>query len=125
MVGIKRRDFLMVSAVAAVTPAMAEPEPEHRVWADENSRNARGSEIFKTMVSEAFKPTQFIAAHHLIYQRGTETQEFPSADTLIFDHDVARIVWGDGFKEVLMRLVCEPTKTRDDLLAQLLAGRGR
>lgn len=120
---MKRREFLAGSLVAAAAPSGAQAAQKPRIWADENERNVRGVDLFRVLINEAFKPDQYIAAHHLIYQNGAEIQEFPSADTLIFNHHVARIVWGDGFKDVLAQLAREPEGTRDALLATLLSKR--
>lgn len=120
---MKRREFLAGSLIAAAAPSPASAAEKPRIWAEENERNVRGVEMFRVMINEAFKPDQYVAAHHLIYQIGSETQEFPSADTLIFNHHVARIIWGDGFKDILAQLAREPSETRDALLATLLRKR--
>lgn len=98
----------------------------------ENDRNAQSRELFKAIIREAYGVTDVIVAHHLTYvaedkRVGTDgraytyetVEEIPSADTLIFDHDVAKKIWGSNFKEILVQLVCEPCETRDDLLAKL------
>jgi hypothetical protein len=98
----------------------------------ENDRNAQSREVFKAIIREAYGVTDVIVAHHLTYvaeEKRVDTdgraysfevvEEIPSADTLIFDHDVARKIWGPNFKEILVQLVCEPCESRDDLLAKL------
>lgn len=97
----------------------------------ENDRNADSSELFKSIIREAYGVKDVIIAHHLVYVTTEEregfqyqiVEEIPSADSLIFDHEVARKIWGDGFKDILMRLVCEPPETRDQLLATLYHAR--
>lgn len=100
----------------------------------ENDRNGEHSDIFKAIIREAFGVTDVICGHHLVYQvedkradgfTYTFVEEIPSADTLIFDHNVARKIWGEGFQSVLVRLAVEPIATRDTLLAKLFAARSK
>lgn len=97
----------------------------------ENDRNGENQELYKAIIREAFGVTDVICGHHLVYQvedkrpdgfTYTFVEEIPSADTLIFDHDVARKIWGDDFKLVLVQLACEPIATRDQLLSTLYYG---
>ena len=98
----------------------------------ENDRNAASSELFKAVIREAFGVTDVIIAHHLVYVStekradGFEYQiveEIPSADALIFDHDIAFRIFGDDYKFILARLALEPVMTRDKLYAQYYYGR--
>lgn len=100
----------------------------------ENDRNAVYSELYKAIIREAYEVKDVICAHHLVYVKverrpdGFEyqqVQEVPSADSLIFDHEVALKLWGKGFKKVLTKLACEPIDTRDQLLAKLYYSRKR
>ena len=103
----------------------------------ENDRNAENTDLYKAIIREAYGVTDVIVGHHIVFvtverQRDPETgiefdyqcvQELASADTLLFDHDVAQKLWGDGFREVLMRLAVEPAGTRDTLLKKLYESR--
>lgn len=98
----------------------------------ENDRNAESSECFKSVIREAFGVADVIIAHHLVYVieevrddgfNYTTVEEIPSADTLIFDHDIARKVWGDKWQDCLTRLALEPRATRDALFSALYHGR--
>ncbi len=100
----------------------------------ENTRNAIGSDLFKSVIREVYDVQDVIIAHHLVYVKterhadGFEYQiveEIPAADTLIFDHDIARKLFGPGFKIELTKLACEPVETRDALFAELLAERSQ
>lgn len=100
----------------------------------ENARNAKNSELYKAVIREAFGVNDVIIAHHLVYVaeelRGDGftyqvVEEIPSADTLLFDHIIAKKIWGDGFKEQLASLALEPCETRDDLFRRLYAARGQ
>ena len=97
----------------------------------ENDRNAENSALYKAIIREAYGVQDVIIAHHLVYVKvemrdGFEYQiveEVPSADTLIFDHDVAAKIWGPGFGKILVKLALEPIATRDALLAKLYGAR--
>jgi len=104
----------------------------HRIEGQyENDRNAASSDLFKSIIREACQVNDVIIAHHLVYvieeQRGgfnyQVVEEIPSADALIFDHAIARRIWGDDFKDVLIRLALEPVATRDKVLDTLYRGR--
>lgn len=99
----------------------------------ENDRNAESSDLFKAIIREAYGVKDVIIAHHLVYVTEEKradgfnysiVEEVPSADSLIFDHDVARKIFGDEhFKEVLVKLALEPVATRDKLLGEIYHGR--
>lgn len=101
----------------------------------ENDRNADCRDCFKQVIREVFGVQDVIIAHHLTYVR-EETreqnglpfkyqvvEEIPSADALIFDHDIARELWGDQWQAILTRLALEPVDTRDELFSSLYYGR--
>lgn len=87
----------------------------------ENHRNSNNAELFKAMIREAYGAGDVIVAHHLTYvvedKRGEYTyeivEEIPSADTLIFDHQAAVKIWGDGYRDILAGLAMLPTEARD------------
>lgn len=98
----------------------------------ENDRNAAGADLFKAIIREVYGVQDVIIAHHLVFvteERGADgfmyqiVEEIPAADTLIFDHDIARRLWGVAWPDKLMQLALEPPETRDKLLAQLLQNR--
>lgn len=98
----------------------------------ENDRNALAAGLFKSIIREACGVTDVIVAHHLVYVNEEKrdgfnyeiVEEIPSADTLIFDHDIAKRIWGDEWRAALTRLALEPAETRDVLLAHLYTNRG-
>ena len=98
----------------------------------ENDRNTVYSELYKAIIREAYGVKDVICAHHLVYvvvEHGADgfeyqrVQEVPSADTLIFDHDVAKKIWGPMYRSYLVALACEPIATRDALLARFYYSR--
>lgn len=93
----------------------------------ENDRNGENSTLFKAVIREAYGVTDVICGHHLIYEvRDKRTdgftyetvQEIPSADALIFDHDVAKKIWGADWQAKLQLFALEPPATRDALVAK-------
>lgn len=100
----------------------------------ENDRNAESGELFKAIIRECFGVSDVIIAHHLVYVTEEEragfkyqvVEEIPSADCLIFDHDIAKRVWGeDKYRTILVQLALEPAESRDRLLKKLYEGRGK
>lgn len=94
------------------------------IWLAENERNARSAELFKAIIREVYGADNIGIGHHLMFSDGAKTDEQPSVDTLIFDHNVASKLWGPYFREQLMALACEPAETRDELLARFYYNRG-
>jgi hypothetical protein len=99
----------------------------------ENDRNANSNKLFKDIVREAFGVTDVIVGHHLVYEKNDKRadgftyqviEEIPSADALLFDHDVAAKIWGPNFRVYLIKLAMEPVATRDQMLNLLYYSRG-
>lgn len=91
----------------------------------ENDRNAESADLFKDIIREAFGVTDVIIAHHLVYiatekRDGFEYQiveEIPSADSLIFNHAIAKRIWGDEhWQDNLAEFALTPESERDALL---------
>ena len=98
----------------------------------ENFRNSNNSDLFKEVLREAHGVQDVIIAHHIVYvieEKRTDgfayqiVEEIPSADCLLFDHDIAKKIWGADYIAVLQRLVAEPCETRDELFAHLYRNR--
>jgi uncharacterized membrane protein len=98
----------------------------------ENHRNGDNADLYKAIIREAYGVTDVICGHHLVYQvedkradgfTYTFVEEVPSADTLIFDTDVAQKLWGDKWKSVLTILAVTPIAERDALLHDFYYGR--
>lgn len=106
----------------------------------ENDRNVQSKELFKAILREAYDADESIVGHHLIYVQHELrpdpdhpgnfypyeiVQEVPSADALIFDHGVAKKIWGDAWQSHLTLLALEPVETRDALLKKFYEERVR
>lgn len=88
----------------------------------ETKRNADNAGLFEAIIREVYPDVTFVAAgHHIMFMRQGQPipGEFASADTLIFDHHVAKTIWGEGYRSFLMLLAEEPPEHRDHLLNTL------
>lgn len=91
----------------------------------ENARNHKAKKLYADILHEVFgRNEEVVIAHHLTFD-GENPDEIPAADTLIFDHNVARKIWGAGFLDVLRQLATVPCEVRDDLLGTLYYGRAK
>lgn len=97
----------------------------------ENDRNSDCRDCFKDTIREAFGVQDVIIAHHLTYVRVEKrdgfdyqvVEEIPSADALIFDHEIAQRLWGASWQHCLTLLALEPVETRDELFARMYYAR--
>lgn len=92
-----------------------------RIWVTENQRNEDNFDLFNAMIKETRDNVQVVVAgHHIIYKVVDEVpQEIPSADCLIFNHEMAQKIWGPKWKDILTQLALEPVPQRDALLHRL------
>lgn len=82
--------------------------------------------LYEAILKEALPGTSLVvASHHIFFKRDGVTDELPAADTLIFDHDIAKKIWGEKYLEVLASLAIEPAEARDALLHQLFTDRNQ
>ena len=90
----------------------------------ENERNQNSGALFKAIIKEGRGVEDVCVSHHLVLIIGDRcVGEYPSVDSLIVDHKVAKKIWGDGYRDMLVKLALEPVETRDALLAELYNGR--
>jgi hypothetical protein len=108
----------------------------------ENIRNRASKDLFIDILTECFADSMpdvddVMIAHHLTVVRqdvgvdaatGRTThvevvEEYPSADTLIFDHEVAKKIWGSAWREALYALALAPVEQRDQLLSTMFYSR--
>jgi hypothetical protein len=90
-------------------------------------RSTSNSDLFEAMIRGVIADIEWLGCgHHIMYKRSSASlpEEISSPDTLIFDHDMARKIWGAEWQSVLTRLALEPAETRDTLLRKLYFGRG-
>ena len=98
----------------------------------ENDRNSLAAQLFKDIIREVYNVQDVIIAHHLVYVREEKradgftyqiVEEVPSADALIFDHAVAKKLWGDTWQDVLTHLALSPIENRDTVLESFYRAR--
>lgn len=92
-----------------------------RLWERENARNERNEALFRAMILMAYPDTELVVAgHHIFHKRpGGAAEEIPSADWLIFDHAIAKAVWGDDWQIIIGLMAAHPVETRDDELRRM------
>jgi hypothetical protein len=83
----------------------------------ENHRNTVHAQLYTDVINTAFGPQDVIVGHHLTFEQhgNIKTEnEVPSADTLLFDTEVARRVFGDAdWRNVLQRLAITGCEHRE------------
>lgn len=93
----------------------------------EDARNRANAKLFRAIIQAAFGSQDDVTiGHHLSFQPHGDIEnlnEIPSADTLIFDHDLMRRVFGDNAIRVMQRLCMYPCDTRDAELQRLFNAR--
>lgn len=116
-------EFLMPNRKA--NPRFAPLTPKKYIG-DEIQRNKSSAHLFAAMVRIAFgKDDPVMVGHHIGFEIGNDLDtenEIPSADTLIFDHDIMGAVFGDKAIETMQALAAIPVAKRDaELLRRFLA----
>lgn len=91
--------------------------------ATENARNRRNARLYCTMLHLAYgKQQDVLIGHHLNFQEHgviDSINEVPSADTLIFDHEVMHAIFGNDALEVMLH--CAKLSNVDDAREKFLA----
>lgn len=87
----------------------------------ENNRNRRNVDLFEDMLRRAFgSKAETLIAHHLTYEDGAVHGEVPSADTLIFCHEIMGRIFGERAIPIMRELASVPSEQRDALLSAFL-----
>lgn len=92
---------------------------------DENNRNKSHHETYAEFLRRAVRDddANVLIVHHLtVKQDGQEPNEIPSADTMMFCHDLMHAVFGDQAKDFMQRLAAVPVNERDEMLRKMLSG---
>lgn len=82
----------------------------------ETQRILNNMDLFEAMLREAFPDiTTVVGGHHIMFIREGRPVpgEIASADTLIFDHGIARKIWGVVYPEFLSRFAMLGPLERD------------
>lgn len=94
----------------------------------ENDRNTHHGSIFIDIIKRAFGADDVVmVGHHFVFEPAesmqkldlTKLNEIPSADTILFDHDIMREVFGArDYIHIMQDLAAQPVETRDSLLRE-------
>ena len=88
----------------------------------EDERNKRNKKLYSDILKAAFGNVAVIG-HHLCFNDGDDLDEIPSADCLIFDHDIMQKVFGIPYLSVITQLAVLPVGERDEMLSKLFYNR--
>lgn len=98
----------------------------------ENDRNTHHGQLFVDLLKCVFGADEVVmVGHHFVFEPKasmealdlTKLNEIPSADTIIFDHDIMREAFGPIYLQLMKALAVLPVSdgARDALLAKALA----
>lgn len=112
--------------LAENVPALA-PDGAHLrdylSWHD--TRNVQGHKAITRFLNRALghpKDLKVVVGHHITYQVDEESvpNEIPSADSLLFDHDIMHLVFGDEYKTIMVQLATRVPELRERVLSNHL-----
>ena len=83
------------------------PRPNVHYLSGEGKRNREHAALFQRLLHLAFGGCDVIVGHHVAFQFDgdlTTEDEIPSADTLLFDHNVMGMIFGERARDVMTRI---------------------
>ena len=95
----------------------------------ENDRNTHHGPVFIDLIKKAFGTDEVVmVGHHFVFEPQQAMQRFdlsklneiPSADTLIFDHDIMKAVFGEHALPLMAKLSQVPAESRDAIVRDAL-----
>jgi hypothetical protein len=94
----------------------------------ENERNKRSAKLFADILVAAYgTDIDVLVGHHVTFEHHADIaseNEIPSADTLLFCHELMGRVFGAAAPEIMADLVRLPAESRDARLAEWFYARG-
>jgi hypothetical protein len=91
---------------------------------DENQRNRAHAPLFEALLKRALGANWVVlTGHHFLYEYGGDARtegEIPSADTVIFDHEIMTTVFGERAYAIMKAAAETPSTERDALIAHEL-----
>lgn len=87
----------------------------------ENARNKRNAATYEKLMKKALKhdACAVLIGHHLTFELDGDLQtenEIPSADCLMFDHDLMTAAFGERAVPIMRHLASLPCDVRDSTL---------
>ena len=94
----------------------------------EQHRNKRNAELYTRLLKAALEragqdDVQVLIGHHITFELASDLNtenEIPSADCLIFDHFLMKLVFGERALDIMRQLAGVPCEQRDVLLGAYL-----
>lgn len=69
--------------------------------------------IMGELVRAAVSPDVLFVSHHIVWQKGTEEVELSSPESFLFNHDIAKLLYGEEeYEHVLSLLALIPDVDR-------------
>jgi len=93
----------------------------------ENARNKQHAAIYTEIMRRAFGGTgsvQVLIGHHLTFEQNGDLDtenEIPSADCLLFDHEIMGKVFGENAIPLMQALASVPCVAREPIVKAALA----
>lgn len=88
----------------------------------ENARNKKYAALYTKLIKLAFgEKNAVLVGHHITFEYDGDLateNEVPSADSLIFDHDIMQAVFGDNCIRIMQHLATVDCEQRDDVLLE-------
>lgn len=101
--------------------------PEFRFLSGEGKRNRANADLFQAMLCLAWgEGCTVITGHHVsfLFDGKLETEdEVPSADCLLFDHDIMSELFPDRYLKIMRRISGMRRYERENYVRQLLLER--
>jgi len=86
----------------------------------ESARNKSNASLYVSIMKHAFGDrADILIGHHLCFEISGDLateNEIPSADTMMFDHNVMTSVFGDRAISIMQHLAAIPAESRDRVL---------
>jgi hypothetical protein len=94
----------------------------------ETARNREHGDLYTRLIKKAFGGEyEVLVGHHFAFENATEgissENEIPSADTVIFDHEIMTACFGEDAVRVMQELAATPCEARDMLLREIVEQR--
>jgi hypothetical protein len=90
----------------------------------EISRNKLSADLYERMLRKAFGNVEVLVGHHFVFEdpvAGLPSEnEIPSADTVLFDHDIMTACFGEDAVRIMQTLAATPVESRDTVLREYI-----
>lgn len=96
----------------------------------ENDRNTHHGDVFISLIKRAFGVDEVVmVGHHFVFEPQsamtaldlTKLNEIPSADTLLFDHEIMTAVFAGRAVDIMVECARTPVAHRDEIIRRELA----